>query len=246
MSQRMLVMMTEKLVREQRTLAREQLVRRSAEIAELEDRIRVRVHEAIYPHEAHAADASAASGGPEEHEHSEQDAAPGTATLREAYNALWEAVRSMRIAEPAPALPPMRRALAALDRARLANRLYLRGTPPKVIVDLARVRMTGTEKGGASRRTPLAPIDSVRARLETRFDEALSLLPDRSSQAVRALALLQADALVSAPSFGAALGDAIDAFRRGRDATLPLLRARRALFGEPVASPGLPSWSGAW
>jgi hypothetical protein len=60
------------------------------------------------------------------------------------------------------------------------------------------------------------------------------------------LALLQVDALASAPSFGAALGEAIDAFNRGRDATVPLLRARRALFGAPVAQSGLSSWSGAW
>ena len=37
---------------------------------------------------------------------------------------------------------------------------------------------------------------------------------------------------------------AVDAVRAGRDATLALLRARRALDGPPRATPGLPEWSG--
>ena len=246
MSQRMLVLMTERLVREQRTLTREVLVRRSTEIAELEDRIRLRVHEALFPDEARTgAPDGPAGAAPDAHAHSESEG-PGNPMLIRAYNALWEAVRSLRIAEPAPALPPMRRALAALDSARLANRLYLRGAPPKVVVDLARVRMSGKEKGSASTRTPLSPADSLRARLAVRFAEALELLPDSAGQAVRALTLLQVDGLAVAPSFGSALGDAIEAIRRGRDATLPLLRARRALYGEPIATPGLGAWSGSW
>jgi hypothetical protein len=63
---------------------------------------------------------------------------------------------------------------------------------------------------------------------------------------VRAFALLQVEGLASAPSFGAALGQAVEAFRRGGDATLPLQRARRALSGEPAATAGLPAWAGAW
>jgi hypothetical protein len=245
MSQRMLVLMTERLVREQPSLTRTQLVGRSTGIAELEDRIRLRVHDVLYPNEAHTT--GAAPGAPlESHVHADADAVPRNADLVLAYDALWEAVRSLRIAEPAPALPPMRRALAALDRARFANRLYLRGAPPPIIVDLARVRMTGTEKGSGSVRTPRAPADSIRARLETRFGEALALLPVRPDEAVRAFALLQVEALASAPSFGAALGQAVEAFRRGGDATLPLLRARRALSGEPAATAGLPAWAGAW
>nr|MBA2706490.1 hypothetical protein [Gemmatimonadaceae bacterium] len=126
------------------------------------------------------------------------------------------------------------------------NRLYLRGVPPKVIVDLARVRLTGKEKGIASTRTPRTAADSVRASLENRFNTALETIPRSPDAAVRAFTLLRVDALSSAPAFAAALNEAIDAFRRGRDATVPLLRARRALAGEPQATPGLPSWSGGW
>src|SRR4029078_10317736 len=81
-----------------------------------------------------------------------------------AYNALWQAVRSLQIAEPAPALPPMRVALKALVRARVANRLYLRGVPPKIVVNLDRVRLTGKEKGTSNVRTPRSFADSARVR----------------------------------------------------------------------------------
>jgi hypothetical protein len=50
------------------------------------------------------------------------------------------------------------------------------------------------------------------------------------------LALMRVDALTSVPDFAAALGQATDAIRAGRDATLPLMRARRALDGAPEAT----------
>jgi hypothetical protein len=252
MSQRMLILMTEQLVREQKKLTHQELVKRSTTIGDLEDRIRKRVHEILFEQEGgeeaeEGAGAPAAPDAvPEEHAHSDEAVPIRNADLLEAYNALWEAVRSLQIAEPAPALPPMRVALKALDRARLANRLYLRGLPPKVIVDLARVRMTGKEKGASNTRTPLTAADSVRMKLERRFNEAIDLIQSKPANAVRAFTMLQVDALSSSPSFASAVGEAIDAFRKGRDATLPLLRARRALLGNPASAPGLPAWSGGW
>ena len=252
MSQRMLIMMTEQLVREQRKLTRPQLVKRSTEIGDLEDKIRKRVHEILFEQEGgeEGEEGGGAPGAPEEAPgedvHSEEAVPIRNADLLEAYNALWEAVRSLQIAEPEPALPPMRVALKALDRARLANRLYLRGLPPKVIVDLARIRMTGKEKGSTNIRTPLTATDSARARLEKRFGDAIELIESKPAEAIRAFTLLQVDALSTSPPFASAVGEAIEAFRRGRDATLPLLRARRALSGDPRATPGLPSWSGSW
>jgi len=58
------------------------------------------------------------------------------------------------------------------------------------------------------------------------------------------LALMRVEALSTLPSFAAALGEATDAIRAGRDVTLPLLRARRALYGQPKLTPGLPLWTG--
>lgn len=245
MSQRMLIMMTERLVREEKTIGRSELVKRSGEIGDLEDRIRKRVHEIIYEQGGEEEDASepADPGKTLEGEESGQARAVDNPDLFEAFNALWAAVRSLQIAEPGPALPPMRVALKALDRARLANRLYLRGTPLRVIVDIARVRMTGKEKGSASTRTPRNPADSALRALERRFDDAIELLESRPDDAVRTLTLLQVDALSLSPGLATSLGEAIDAFRKGRDATLPLLRSRRALYGDPASAPGLPVWS---
>ena len=58
------------------------------------------------------------------------------------------------------------------------------------------------------------------------------------------LALMRVEALPSLPDFAAALGEATDAIRAGRDATLPFLRARRALDGPPSVTPELPQWTG--
>ena len=61
--------------------------------------------------------------------------------LLEAYNHMWDAGRALEQADPDGALAPMRRALAAIEQARAAERLYLRGRPPTVIVDVARARL---------------------------------------------------------------------------------------------------------
>jgi hypothetical protein len=245
-SQRMLIAMTEQLVREQPKISRQELVSRSTEIGDLEDRIRMRVQE-ILEGEAHAHEEEQPGDPPptlEEEEPADGERDPQHPDLRVAYNALWDAVRSLKIAEPEPALPPMRVALAALDRARLANRLYLRGLPPKIIVDLERVRLKGDAKGSSSIRTPRSFADSARVRLSARFNTALDLIEKQPARAMTELALIRVEALTSLPNFAVALGEATDAIRAGRDATLLLLRARRALDGPPESTPGLPLWSG--
>jgi hypothetical protein len=247
MSQRMLVIMTEQLVREQSKLARQDLVKRSTEIGEMEERIRKRVHEILTESEEETVEEKPGDSLPtiEQMEAPEEITGKKNPDLVKAYNALWQAVRSLRIAEPAPALPPMRVALAALDRARLANRLYLRGASPKIIVDLQRVRLTGKEKGSSSVRTPRSFADSVRVRLSTRFRAVLDMIEKDRARAVTELSLMRVEALSSLPDFAAALGEVTDAIRAGRDATLPLLRARRALDGPPQVTPGLPLWTGS-
>jgi hypothetical protein len=251
-SQRMLIIMTEQLVKEQKKITRKELVRRSGEIGDLEDKIRKRVHEILFEIEGGGAEEENAGGADADPsktlEGEEPDAARqnNNPDLFEAYQFLWAAVRSLQIAEPAPALPPMRSALKALDRARLANRLYLRGMPPKVVVDIARVRMSGKEKGSANIRTPRTPADSARAGLERRFSDAVELIAEKPADAVRAFTLMQVEALSVSPQAASALGEAIAAFKKGTDATLPLIRARRALSGEPTGASGLPAWSGAW
>ncbi len=244
LSQRMLIMMTEQLVKDSKKISHTDLVRRSGEIGDMENRVKNRVHEILYETESGPEGEADPAAGLQAEEGSDEVHAVQNPDLFQAYQALWDAVRSLQIAEPATALPPMRVALKALDRARLANRLYLRGMPPKVIVDIARVRMAGKEKGIASTRTPGSAADSAHANLERRFADAIDLLQRAPANAVRDLTLLRVEALSTSPAFAAALSDAVDAFRKGRDATLPLLRARRALSGEPIIQPGLSAWSG--
>jgi hypothetical protein len=236
-SQRMLILMTEALVKKEKTLSRAEWVRQSTDIGSMEDRIRKRVYDILYQTESQDAPADS-----EEVETGMQ--AVENKDLRDAYNALWDAVRSLQIAEPKPALPPMRIALAALDRARLSKRLYLRGAQPKIIVDLQRVRLTGKDKGSPSIRTPRSFADSARVRLSARFNLALDLIEKQPSRAMTELALIRVDALSTLPDFAVALGQATEAIRAGRDATLALMRARRSLDGPPQATPGLPLWSG--
>ncbi len=243
-SQRMLIIMTEELVAKQKTLSRADLVKQSTAIGDLEDRIRKRVDAILNATDSPDEQAHLEEAG---HVHTvDENAGPVNRDLLEAYNALWEAVRALQIAEPGPALPPMRVALRALDRARLSNRLYLRGAPPKVIVDLGRIRLVGKEKGLPSQRTARTAADTATAKLAERFNDAIEMLPASSAGALRSLTLLRVDAISVAPSFAAALGEAVAALRSGRDVTLPLLRARRALEGEPSGTSGLPSWLGGW
>jgi hypothetical protein len=99
--------------------------------------------------------------------------------LLEAYNHMWDAGRALEIAEPRQALAPMRKAIAALQRARAAERIYLRGRPPAVVVDLVKVRGAGRVSGDTLRpaaRTPRSALDpAARARAAT-LDRALALL----------------------------------------------------------------------
>jgi hypothetical protein len=245
-SQRMLIVMTEQLVREQPKLTRQDLVKRSTEIGDMEERIRRRVHEILTdnPEEIVAEKPGDSAATIEEMEAPEQITGAKNPDLVTAYNALWQAVRSLQIAEPAPALPPMRVALKALDRARVANRLYLRGVPPKIVVNLDRVRLTGKEKGSRNTRSPRGFADSARVRLSARFSAVLDLIEKQPAQAMTELALIRVEALPTLPDVAAALGQAADAIRAGKDATLPLLRARRALDGPPATTPGLPAWTG--
>jgi hypothetical protein len=245
-SQRMLIIMAEKLVREQPKLAHPELVKRSTDIGDLEDGIRRRIRDILSDGEESPVQQQAGDQAATVEEMESPDQINGTKDpdLAEAYKTLWEAVRSLKIAEPALALPPMRAALKALDRARLANRLYLRGAPPKIVVDIQRVRLAGKEKGSPSTRTPRSFADSTRIRLSARFSALLNLMEKQPARATTELSLMRVDALPSLPDFAAALGEATDAIRAGRDATLPLLRARRALDGPAEATPGLPAWTG--
>jgi hypothetical protein len=191
-----------------------------------------------------AADSATNAGGTLDFAEGESPVVAINKPLLEAYNAMWEATRELEAGEPARALPPMRAALEAIQRARNAERLYLRGRPPVVVVDLAKVRLQGKERGTPSSREPRAAAPDPARGLARRLAQALARLEQRDSTVVDSLLVLRIDALNDAPALATALAEAIEAMRRGRDATAPLIRARRSLEAELVEATATPFWSG--
>jgi hypothetical protein len=167
--------------------------------------------------------------------------------LLEAYNAMWEAGRELDIGQPARALPHMRSALAAIQRARQAERIYLRGRPPAIVVDVERARLAGNiDSVEAAPRTPRPPLDDAAMHQARRLEAVLRLLPADGSAAVDSLLLIRLDLLEASPRAARSLGEAVERLRAGRDATDALVAARRQLTGAPDRRTHLPRWDGAW
>jgi hypothetical protein len=277
LSQRMLINMTEALVRQRRRVARESFAEEARRIGRDQARLRRQVSEIVFarlgddptgehfhgdghdhsaqelrppltPEEllkaAERATAAAADAAVE----AVQDETPVVAINRpllEAYDAMWDAGRELEQIAPERALPHMYRALAAIQRARAAERIYLRSRPPRAVVDIDRVRLQGRDRGAPGPRTPresMAPRD--RAALD-RFARVVSLVPTTAGAAADSLLLLRIELLDRNPRAAAALGEAAQALRTGGDATEPLRRARRALETAGSFADSLPRWTGA-
>jgi hypothetical protein len=164
--------------------------------------------------------------------------------LLEAYNHMWDAQRALEVATPRRAIPAMRLAIAALQRARAAERIYLRGRPPIVVVDVDRVRLSGKDGPQSPlARTPRAGAEEDRRRLGERLRLATMLLVTNPRAAVDSLLLVRVDALALAPDVATALGRAAESLRRNADPSAELARARRLLLGAPRADT-LGAWSG--
>ncbi|MEO8450403.1 MAG: hypothetical protein ABI647_11460 [Gemmatimonadota bacterium] len=268
-SERMLILLTEALERKRPRLPRPELVAESGRIARDQNTLRREVGDIVFSRLGgdgresvrdenardaltpdallEAAEAASVRAGGERVDFAE-DETPVVAINRpllEAYNAMWDAGRALGIADPRRALPHMYAALAAIQRARLAERVYLRGATKPVIVDLAKIRLVGKKDGIEPRsRAPRVGEDDVMARRAARFDAAIGLLRAGPAAAIDSLLLLRAELLVAAPAAATPLGDALDALRSGRDATGALVRARRALLGPATAGAGLSPWGG--
>jgi hypothetical protein len=239
LSQRMILQRTEQLVRALPSLSRDSLVRRAAEIAFDQERLRDRVHSVVYPGHEHA-DESPMAGEPPDHA---EPADPVDADLKVAYEAMWEAGRELRIASPATAVPPMRVAADALDRARLGSRVYLRGGTARVVVDIDRVRLTGTERGQSSLRPPRARADTLRHALVARLARLAADTVSPPQARINALSELRVELLPVSPRAAGALAAASDAIRAGRDPREGIAAATRELAGEATVSEQVPPWS---
>lgn len=274
LSERMLIQLAEELERKRPRLERTTVVSESRRIGADQARLRRRVGDIIFvrlgeaaegggeesgataPRPAmtpeqllEAADAATAGAG-ERALDFEGDESPVVAVNRpllEAYNAMWDAGRELEIGEPGTALPHMRAALAAMLRAREAERVYLRGRPAAVVVDLAKVRLAGDiDSARAARRAPRTRLSTSAARQAARFDAALALLRENPAAAIDSLSLLRVDALAESPAFALALAAAVDSLRGGDDATNALARARRVVAGAPIVRAGASEWGGTW
>lgn len=164
--------------------------------------------------------------------------------LLEAYNHMWRAATELETARPGAAIPWMERAIEALQRARAAERIYLRGRPARVVVDLAKVRGTGKERGSPAVRDPREPLDAEREARLARFDRALDVVGADPGAAADTILLVRVSLPADDRATARALDAAADALRRGGDVTAPLQAARRALAGPPVRTGALLPWGG--
>ncbi len=162
--------------------------------------------------------------------------------LLEAYNAMWDAGRALELADTRAAIPPMRLALEAIQRARAAERVYLRGRVRAVVVDLARVRLAGRDTGSASRRTAGAALPDPARLADARLVHAAEQLRSDPVAGRDSLVMLRLDVITTAPEFSRALELVLSALTEGRDVTDALVRARRTLV-RPAAMRGVSAWS---
>ncbi len=260
LSQRMLLLLTQRLVARTPRIDRATMLRESQRIGTDQAKLRKQVADIVFARLGDSPSGEHAHFAGDGHDHSASELAT-TATpeavlkaadqatggvsgmldshgdetpvvavnrpLLEAYNAMWDATRALQGGVPRDALDPMRRALAAIQRARAAERIYLRGTPPAAIVDLEKIRLIGTDSAKFEARRALSALPAPERRLAERTLHGLALLSRGDSAALDSLQLVRLDALGTVPALAVALGEVIDVTSRGRDATAALLRARR-------------------
>lgn len=272
LSQRMILMLTQELVQRLPRISETERTRESRKIALEQTRIRKRVGEVVFlrlgedggehahfagdghnhgkegllnPDDILTAAERAANYDPTKQLESEGDETPIVAInkpLLEAYNHMWRAATELETSSPKTAIPWMERAIEALQRARAAERIYLRGRPPRVVVDLAKVRGAGKEKHAPGDRSARAPLDAARQARLDRFDAALTIVATDPSAAADSLLLVRLAVPEDERSTARVLDAAADAVRKGGDVTAALQAARRALAGAPRRDSALIGW----
>lgn len=242
LTQRMLIVSAESLLKKRPSLAARDYVSSSGRIGADQADLRKKVYNILYEQ-----DEAGGEGGVEGDDEELNPQLVLNRDLKQAYDAMWDAERSLNIGEINVALPFMTKAARALDRARLANRLYLRGRPPRIVVNIEKVRLSGKEKGASNSAIGQRNrADTTAARLDRTLSAALAIADSDPRHFVDALIRLRAGATSVNPAFAAAVGEAVDALRAGKDATDALIRARRALFGTPRSGDAALPWNGVW
>lgn len=257
LSQRMLLLLTERLDRKRPQLSKDVLRDESRKLARDQGRLRQAVGDAVFQRLTGEAGGEHSHSADDGHDHGveaiggklalsgvnsqgmleEGDDSPVIAInkpLLEAYNAMWDAGRALEQSDPHAAIPFMRIALEAIERARAASRLYLRGKPPAVILDLAKIRLAGKDTGSVNSRTARDMLPPTAAAREGRLLAAARLTLRDASAARDSLALLRLESLSDAPAFADALAALLTLYRADSaavDLTDAFVRARRVLGG---------------
>ena len=269
-SERMLITLAEELERKRAALSRPQVVTESQSIAADQTRLRRSVGDIVFARLGGSPSGEESSGDdtparaksmqellaradsatnrnvdPIDFAGGESPVVAVNKPLLEAYNAMWDASTELGVGEPGRALPHMRHALEAIESARRAERVYLRGAPPPVVIDLARVRLAGSLPDAPPAPLPPLAVDSATRELDRRFVRIVELATRNTRAGVDSLLVLRIEALASNTPFAAAIADAATALRRGdsRAATEGLVRARRAIAGPITVRDSLTRWS---
>lgn len=230
LSQRMLNLKTDTLIRARRRLPAAEFAGRSTAYADLQMGIRIRVLEVV----------SLLEDADEEGSYPTED----SRLLREAADEMLSARRALQAARPDSAMPHMRLALRRLDQVRTAHRYYLRGRRRTELVDVKRVRLQGTDVGTPGIMTPRNPLHDDRADLALRIEAAARLHESAPTAALDSLTWIRVSALASHPAVADALKHALDAFRKGVSADSALAPVRRLLIPGGSLLAGPPEWAG--
>jgi len=164
--------------------------------------------------------------------------------LREAVELMYEARMYLAIAQPDSAMPYMIEVLRILDEIRLANRYYLRGIVRPQPVNIERVRLTGEDPAAKNTRVPRPAVGDSLADLAGRIERAVALLDVAPEAARDSLFYIRASALRSAPDVASALSEVIDRLQRGEPISEAIARTRRILELPPQRIEGPVEWRG--
>ena len=251
LSQRMLLLMTERLEARRTKLTTIVLADETSRLARDQTRLRLAVGDAVFQRLGNESSAEHAEGEgkgikivdgklvmpPDPNvagmlEEGDDSPVIGiNKPLLEAYNAMWDAGRALELGDRKGAIPHMRIALAAIERARAASRLYLRGKPPVVILDLAKIRLAGKDTGITNLRSVRVVQSSKSRDREARLLRAAMLAITDARSAHDSIAVLRLESVGDSPDFAAALASVVETLKRGGDATAEFVRARRVLGG---------------
>jgi hypothetical protein len=230
LSQRMVILLTERLLAASPSLVRDSLLAAAVEIAEEQARLRRQVGDQALAPTTGAAD-SHDDGG--DHDHDADPVLAVNRSLLEAYNLMWSAEGELRVAELAASLPFQYAALRILQEMRQAERVFVRGRVRVAPIDLAEARGTGEidEAAPAARSavSALPTADSRAAEIELLIAGlAAGAFGEAGLELAAFAARLLADQAVD-PAVGGLIAEAAEAAGRGRpEEALRLAREARA------------------